>query len=203
MLEGEFDAEIAALSDTLALLTGETYLAIGLNVDSPVWGFDSTRFRKTYAYVATRLRPGLGTNVKLTLYVNGAATAGDRTSFEAFFPGDDLVDALAFNVTRVRQEDFDAHPGLDSARYDQLLTFARAHELPVLILDSSADAIIAEGGLDGAASVAAFYDPFFDFLAASPEVRYYAHQNRWLSDTTVLARWRRRLDGEASKSPQP
>ena len=202
VLEGEFDREIARLADTLALLSGDTYVAIGLNVDNPAWGYDTARFRKTYTYVASRLRPRLKRNVRLTFYVNGAEAAGDYPGFEAFYPGDEFVDALAYNVTRVRPRDFDEHEGFSRDRYAALDAFARRRALPIVIMDSSADALIAEGGLDGAASVEAFYDPFFDLIERSSQVRYYTHQNRWLTDSTVLARWQRRLRSEDTHPPR-
>ncbi len=200
VLEGEFDREIAELADTLALLTGETYLSIGLNVDSPVWAYEPMRFRKTYAYVASRLRPKLPASVRLTWYVNGAGPSYGDVGFAEYYPGDADVDALAFNVTRVRPEDFADHFMLKAARYDSLLAFAKTRSLPVLVLDSSADTLVGQQNLDGPAAVAAYYDPFFDMLTASPQIRYYTHQNRFLSDSTVAHRWRLRLRTEGAAS---
>jgi hypothetical protein len=154
---GLYDNQIDLLAEELAKFSGPVMVRLGYEFNGHWNGYQPESFRKAYRHVAEKLRKKLGQNLSL---VWCAALDGENHDFEAFYPGDDVVDWWGIDVFG---EKHFKHPALAP-----FLEKADKHGRPVLIGECSPRRLSVQLGKE---SVEKWFQPFFQMLADNPGIK--------------------------------
>jgi hypothetical protein len=147
LIAGEYDPQIAQFARFLKIIEGSVWLRVGYEFDG-FWneGYeDAAQYVSAYRYVVDNLRMAGVNNVE---YIWQSSTSPVDDLFEekhedisSWYPGDDYVDWVASSWFRGIDEGPttkpDYTPSTQGQLTDEVLAFARAHNKPVLIAESS------------------------------------------------------------------
>ena len=201
ILAGSLDsALLARASDLRALARGgdaTVYLALGHTVNSPIWEDDPADVRRVYGYVGRLLRQYAPASTKLTWYVAAGAPSYGGRSLRDYLPDGDLVDAVGMAVTRFDALGYGSNGFFDRSAVPEAVAIARELGAEVLVVDSAADGIVLARNPPPDTLWATWYEPFFALVDTVPELTYFAHRGRWLTDSLTGARFRERLGRSA------
>ncbi len=192
---GALDTQIAALCAGLKSLDRPIYLRIGYEFNAPWNGYAPASYVAAFRRIVTSLR---------ACHADAVAAVWDFAPIDGvtsdpmpFYPGDDFVDWWAINLF--------TQAGIESSSTQRFLDAAMSHRFPVMIGESTPR---GHSVTEGQKSIRAWYQPLFDLIHRSPQIKAFCYINwdwrkypQWAdwgdariqNDPTVLAFYRNEL----------
>ena len=188
--DGAHDAYIERWARTLRGYRRPVYMAVGFEVNNPIFELDPTVYVNGSRYFIRRLRALGVKNVAYVWHVIGMKPNWAATiPLAACYPGDEYINWLGLTVHNISPDHFPEDGFFKSPIYDEVAAFAEAHRLPMMILESSTRSVLKNSGLCGDSLWADWYEPFFE-LTKKYNVRAISHTFYQHTDEPILHRWR-------------
>jgi endo-1,3-beta-xylanase len=185
---GELDPQIAELARILRESGKPVFLRIGYECDGPWNRYPPDSYRRAWRRIADTLRGhGVGrgtpaapvTNVALVWHSGAYATHAGHP-FQAWYPGDDVVDWVAVSwFPWARAED----EAIASAARDHVAAFARQHRKPLMIAEAAPKAYFEA---DAPGAWTGWHARVFAWIAKN-DVKAYCYVNQ---DWNKMPQWR-------------
>lgn len=162
---GQLDHRITALYEQLEALKRPVFLRIGYEFDGPHNRYPPEAFVAAYRRIAERMRGCR--DILLVWHSYAMLPTYQEREMGEWYPGDAYVDWIGLSFFQVSSEGF--HQGPNRER---VLAIARAKQKPVLIGEASAIRYTRrQKTLKGRDYWDYWYEPFFAFIEANPEIK--------------------------------
>ncbi len=193
MPTGKHDERIRALAQTLKKYRQPIYLAPGYEVNNPRFEMDPQAYVQGCRYFVQKLREQRVRNVSFVYHVIAMKPRWDKPiHLNDCYPGDAYVNWLGLSVQNTSPHHFPEDGYFEGPLYDQVATFAHAHNLPIMICESSTRSVAKNYGFTGDSLWADWYQPFFKLLSAL-NARALSHTFYGYDDEVILSRWREEM----------
>lgn len=203
-----YDERIRAIARLLRDAGGPVFMRIGAEFSGSLHDYSPFSYPAAFRRVVELVRGEGASNVAF-VWCYEPGSPGDFDVVDPalgprWYPGDDVVDWFAIDLfdpsqyTGPRQADGEETPAGRTARF---LEMAIAHGRPVLIAECSAAATqLSLDAADGRADWVDWFEPFFEFLAANPNIKGFHYIN---CDWSTKGRWADQGWGEARVNLSP
>lgn len=189
--EGEFDEGLERIAYFIKSLDQPIYLALGVEVNSPMYKNNPGEFVNAYRYCADKIRSFDLPNLSLVWYVGGMNPSYEERDVMEWYPGDEYVNWLGTSMFKITSPHFAEKTIFTDSNYDRLLQIARAHQLPIMVVESSASTIIKDFDYKKDTLWDFWYKPFISFIEENKEVKAVCHVTQnWVFDETIWSRWK-------------
>lgn len=191
---GDLDEKILQLAQSIKSYQIPVYLAPGFEVNNPRFDLAPERFVNGYRYFVDKMRGHEVTNVTFIWHIIAMKPRWDEAiPLDACYPGDDYVDWLGLSVHNITPNHFPDDSYFASPIYDAVADFARAHDLPVMVCESSTRSVSKNFGFTGDSLWVDWYEPFFN-LIRKYDIRAFSHTFYDYDDDLVLKKWRQEIE---------
>ncbi len=187
--EGKFDQEIDSLAVFLGGLSRPVMLSIGMEVNHPVFDSDPELFVAAYRCVVDKIQSNAVSNISYVWYIGGMKSDSSDNEIEQWFPGEEYVNWIGTSLYKILPEHYVNTILFTGPNYDAIFRMARDKDIPVMIMESSTEAVQKNFEVKGEALWNLWYEPFFQLLDNHPEIQAFSHLNYQWSDTIVKRRW--------------
>lgn len=191
--DGTHDRHIENWARTLKRYRRPVYMAVGFEVNNPIFELDPTVYVNGSRYFIRKLRSN---GVKNVAYVWHVIAMKPRWAaaipLDACYPGDEYINWLGLTVHNILPHHFPEDGFFEGPLYDEAAAFAEAHRLPIMICESSTRSVLKNSGLRGDSLWADWYEPFFA-MTEKYHVRAISHILNTYDDEPIMNRWREEM----------
>lgn len=192
--DGEFDQDIQQLAATLKNYGRPVYLAPGFEVNNPMYTLASANYVKSFRYVVEKMRSLQVNNVSYVWCVIGMKPRWEEPiTLEECYPGDEYVNWLGLTVHNISPHHYPEDGFFEASIYDEVAAFADAHDLPMMICESSTRSVDKNFALSGDSLWIDWYEPFFAMIEKY-DIRALSHIFYDYKDDVILNRWREKMN---------
>ncbi len=199
-----FDEHVRDVALTVRKLGVPTFVRIGYEFNGPWNGYSPVYFPLAYRRIVEIFREEQADNAAF-VWCWEASSPGDFDARDddawRWYPGDDVVDWFGLDLFNAADFSPQSLSRGQVSRYGNTLRFlelAERHGKPVLLSESGAVYVdITAAEADGRRDWAAWFEPFFAFMAAHPIIKGFHYCNSdWKGNATAQANgWK---DGDIS-----
>jgi len=126
--KGVYDKQIDELAKVIRNANRPVYLRLGYEAEG-IWNnYDPIKYKAAWQYIVNRMRPQASNFVSVWQCATSPYNERNRNNINDWYPGDDFVDWCGFSYFL---------PGKQDDLSNALLNFARHHNKPVLICEST------------------------------------------------------------------
>ena len=186
--EGKFDESIQRLSAFISSLDRPAYLAIGYEVNNPLFQISPESGKQAFRCMVDKIQAAGTNNLSYVWYINGMNPSYQNFDLMEWYPGDAYVNWIGTSIYKLTPAHYSEDATFSSPNYQRLLEIADEKDLPIMILESSTYAVEKNLALSGQALWESWYVPFFDFVK-NKRVKAFAHLNHKWEDSIIKSRY--------------
>ncbi len=192
---GEFDDRIKRLAEFIQSMDRPIYIAVGVDVNHPVYANEPNDYTKSYRYFVDELCTHEVPTATFIWPLVGMSPGYQGKDPMEWYPGDQYVNWLGTSMHKITEAHYAVKVQFDKPNFDRLLEIARAQDLPIMVLESSPASVIKNFGYSGDDLWSFWYDPFFDFVEKNTEVKAISHlfPDDIPLDTVILKKWKEQI----------
>lgn len=192
--QGEFDEGLERIAFLIKALERPVYLSLGVEVNSPLYMNDPSKFVDAYRYCADKIRSFNVPDLSLVWYVVGMNPGYEERDVMEWYPGDEYVNWLGISVFKITEDHFAEKTKFTDPNYDRLIEVSRTQQIPIMVIESSASTIIRDFGFKDDTLWNFWYRPFFSFIEENEEIKAVCHVTQdWVLDDVIWQRWKEKL----------
>jgi hypothetical protein len=129
VVSGQLDSQIDSLAATLSGFGRLVLLRIGYEFDNPINGYDPSQYQAAFSHIVERIR-ARGPSLVRSVWQSEASCWPPSHPVDAWYPGDAYVDWVGLSY-------FTQHAACNGASVEAMVGFARQHDKPVLVAEST------------------------------------------------------------------
>ncbi|MBN2093482.1 hypothetical protein JW964_27910 [candidate division KSB1 bacterium] len=194
--EGEYTAEIVKLGETLKSYGKPLFLGVGFEVNNLLFELSTDSYAPAYRNFVDLLKKKGVQNVSFIWHIIGMTPRWvDPVPFQRYYPGDEYVNWLGLSIQNIQPHHFPEDGYYANSNDEEIINFAKQHNLPIIICESSTRSVDKNLNLSGDALWNDWYVPFFDFIKKN-NIRAMTHIFYSYEDSLILYRWSEKVRGK-------